>query len=106
MLSLNVLALDDYDLKYYGDTATLEVARTEFIVKFIIYKTEEELNKKYQELTGTENEVRAFAQVLEGNPTCYVHLVPAELWDDREDMVILGHEIYHCSLSKHEKEGV
>ena len=101
LLSLNVLALDDFDLKYYGDTANVEIQRTDFIVKLIIYKTPKELLAKYKELTGEENEVVAFAQIHEDNPTCYIHLVPAELWDDREEMTILGHEVYHCALATH-----
>jgi len=103
MLSLNVLALDDFDLMYYGDTATVEIQRTEFIVKLVIYKDSKELLAKYKELTGEENEVVAFAQIHENNPTCYIHLVPALLWDDREDMTVLGHEVYHCALAKHKK---
>ena len=109
LLSLNVVAfiseanaLDDFDLAYYGDTAQVEIKRTDFIVKLVIYKTPEELLAKYKELTGEEKDVVAFAQIHENNPTCYIHLVPATIWDDREDMAVLGHEVYHCALAIHE----
>ena len=104
-LSLNVLALDDFDLAYYGSDAKLEVERTDFIVKLVLHKTQEELNNKYKEVVGedgVEEEVVAFAQVHELNPVCYIHIVPAKIWDDREKMVVLGHEVYHCALAKHE----
>ena len=110
LLSLNVVAfiseanaLDDFDLAYYGDTAKVEVKRTDFIVKLVIYKTPEELLAKYKELSGNDTkDVVAFAQIHEKNPTCYIHLIPAAIWDDREKMTILGHEVYHCALASHE----
>jgi len=100
-LSLEVKTLDDFDLKYFGDTAAVEIKRTEFIVKFVLYNSEEELDKVYQEKTGTKGSVVAFTEVHESMPTCFVHFIPAELWDDREKMTVLGHEIYHCALANH-----
>jgi hypothetical protein len=32
---------------------------------------------------------------------CFVHIIPPEIWDDRESMAIMGHEIYHCALADH-----
>lgn len=98
-----VYSLDDFDLYRYGVDETITVKRTSFIVKFVLYDTEEELNDVYyrdQERKAGEG-VRAFTYSTEDEDVCYVHIKLAELWDDRESMTIMGHEIYHCALARH-----
>jgi len=77
--------------------------RKSFIVKFILYDTEEELNDVfYNNRKRPEGEgVRAFTLSTKDEDVCYVHIKPAKRWDDREAMSILGHEIYHCALATH-----
>ncbi len=99
-------ALDDFDLAKYGPDDKIEVKRTEFIVKLVLYTSDEELNKSYEKVTETtlgEGEgVRGFASVHPSEDVCYVHIMAAKIWDDREAMAIMGHEVYHCALSQHE----
>jgi len=99
-------ALDDFDLAKYGSDDKIEVKRTEFIVKLVLYTSDEELNKSYEKVTETtlgEGEgVRGFASVHSLEDVCYVHIMAAKIWDDREAMAIMGHEVYHCALSQHE----
>ena len=101
IISLNVLALDDFDLYRYGPTAILEPERTGFVLKLIIYDTETELQASFEEFSGKKDEIRAFTQTLAGDDMCYVHIVKAELWDNREALAILGHEVYHCTFATH-----
>jgi len=98
-------ALDDFDLAKYGPEDTIEVKRNSFIVKLITYTSEARLNKAFEEASGMElgeeDGVRGYATVSEGEDVCFVHIMPAKIWDDREAMAIMGHEIYHCALAKH-----
>lgn len=98
-----VYSLDDFDLYRFGADETITVKRTSFIVKFVLYDTEEELNNVYyldRERKANEG-VRGFTYSAEDEDVCYVHIKPAKIWDDRESMAIMGHEIYHCALAKH-----
>jgi hypothetical protein len=97
------LALDDFDLYKYGKDEKVKIERKEFIVKFILYDTEDELNDVYYEdIERPEGEgVKAFSYSTESEDVCYVHIKPAKIWDDREGMAIMGHEVYHCALGRH-----
>jgi hypothetical protein len=98
-------ALDDFDLAKYGPEDTIEVKRNNFIVKLVTYSSMDQLNESFEEASGMElgeeDGVRGFATVHETEDVCYVHIMPAQIWDDREAMAIMGHEIYHCALAKH-----
>jgi hypothetical protein len=98
-------ALDDFDLYKYGPDDTIEVTRTDFIVKLVLYKTRDRLNNAFEEATKDSLPegagVRGFALVRDDQDVCFVHIIPAEIWDDREAMAIMGHEIYHCALADH-----
>jgi hypothetical protein len=98
-------ALDDFDLYRYGDTK-IEIERTGFIMKFVFYKNDAELNRAWKEVSGLEpgnkSEVRAFTQTATGNDVCVVHMVPPTIWDDREGLAILGHETLHCTYASHQ----
>jgi len=101
-----VIALDDFDLYRYGPDAKVQIERKGFIVKLVLYDTEEELNDVYysgQEGERPEGEgVRAFSMSSDAEDVCFVHIKAAKLWDDRENMAIMGHEVYHCALARHE----
>jgi hypothetical protein len=102
LISLNVLALDDFDLYRYGPTATIETQRTSFIMKMVIYDTAHEIQESFNAFSGKkDHEIRAFTQTLPGDDICYVHIVKSELWDNREALAILGHEVYHCTFASH-----
>jgi hypothetical protein len=98
-----VFALDDFDLYRYGKDAKLTVERKGFIVKLVLYDNESDLNDAYyQDRERPEGEsVRAFALSAKNEDVCFVHIKAAKIWDDRENMAIMGHEIYHCALSRH-----
>jgi len=98
-----VFALDDFDLYRYGKDAKLTVERKGFIVKLVLYDNESDLNDAfYQDRERPEGEsVRAFALSAKDEDVCFVHIKAAKIWDDRENMAIMGHEIYHCALSRH-----
>lgn len=98
------VALDDFNLRYFGTNDIIKIGRTEFILKIQLYDDEQALLEAYSEVTGTDREVAGFTQFSPDNPVCYVHIVPAGLWDDREKMTILGHEIYHCMLATHKEQ--
>ena len=105
LVSGSSLSLDDFDLAKYGPDDKISITRSEFIVKFITYKTRRELTTTFEEISGKELEeggIRGFAVSSKEDDVCYVHIQPAKIWDDREDMAILGHEIYHCALAEHE----
>lgn len=97
-------ALDDFNMYRYGDDAKIKIERKEFIVKFVIYDTEEELQDEFfdGEKPPEGLGVRAFTMVSPSSDVCYIHLKLAKIWDDRESMAILGHELYHCALAEHE----
>jgi len=98
-------ALDDFDLMKYGPDDTVEVGRSEVIVKMVLYDNQRKLNEAFNgasedpmpEGTG----VRGFAVVAPSQDVCFIHIIPAQIWDDREAMAIMGHEVYHCLLSDH-----
>ena len=98
-------ALDDFDLAKYGPDDTIEVTRKEFIVKLVLYATDDRLTKAFEESIGEPlpegSGIRGFAIVSPEQDVCFVHIKPADIWDDREAMAIMGHEIYHCALSSH-----
>lgn len=103
LLSFSAVALDDFNLRYFGTNDIIKIGRTEFVLKIQLYDDEQALLEAYAEATGTDREVAGFTQFSSENPVCYVHIVPAGLWDDREKMTILGHEIYHCMLATHKE---
>jgi len=98
-------ALDDFDLARYGPDDNIKVLRTDFIVKIVTYNNADRLNTSFEESSGTKLEkdqgIRGYATVRADEDVCFVHIIPAEIWDDREAMAIMGHEIYHCALAKH-----
>jgi len=99
-------ALDDFNLMKYGPDDTVEVVRDSFIVKFIWYTFQDNLNEAWDNSKGDNNlpegaGVRGFAVVNETQDVCFVHLIAAKIWDDREAMAIMGHEVYHCALAEH-----
>jgi hypothetical protein len=106
MVSFSVLALDDFDLYKYGPDATVEIERVGVVLKVVLYKEPEELNKAWNKSTGengNENSsVRAFTQTREGDDVCAVHFIPPTIWDDRETLAIMGHEILHCLGANHQ----
>jgi hypothetical protein len=105
LLTLPIQALDDFDLAKYGPDDTIEVGRTQFIVKLVLYANGDRLNKAFEEQTGEDlpegSGIRGFAVVAESQDVCFVHIEAATIWDDREAMAIMGHEVYHCALSSH-----
>lgn len=103
VLPKTVFALDDFDLYRYGKDVKLTVERKGFIVKLVLYDNESDLNDAYyQDRERPEGEsVRAFALSAKNEDVCFVHIKAAKIWDDRENMAIMGHEIYHCALSRH-----
>jgi hypothetical protein len=104
-LTHTAIALDDFDLAKYGPEDTIEIGRTEFIIKLKLYESDETLNEEYEKLAGTDipegSGVRGFAIVSEFEDVCYIHIVRPKIWDDREAMAIFGHETYHCALANH-----
>jgi hypothetical protein len=105
LLYSQVEALDDFDLAKYGPKDTVEVERTDFIVKLILYNNKQRLNEAFEKSTNEDlpegSSVRGFAVMNDDEDVCFVHIIPPEIWDDRESMAIMGHEIYHCALADH-----
>jgi len=104
LFTLNTFALDDFDLYKYGDTK-LEIERQNFIVKLVLFKDNEALTKEYSKVTGTpieESNIRAFTSVSPTNDVCFINIVAPKIWDDREALTIIGHELMHCGLAKHQ----
>lgn len=102
LISFNVLALDDFDLYRYGPGDKMDIVRNAFVFKIVFYETHEELQKAFNNLPGTNNgEVRGFTMVSEFNDVCTTHVVKPKIWDDREAMAIMGHEVYHCTYADH-----
>ena len=103
-IGFNSYALDDFDLYQYGDTE-LEIERQNFIVKLILFKDNEALTKEYSKVTGTpieEANIRAFTSVSPTNDVCYINIIAPKIWDDREALTIIGHELMHCGLATHQ----
>jgi hypothetical protein len=105
LFSKEAVALDDFDLYKYGDTKVV-IERTGFVMKFVFYDNEDDLNKAFREATelpiNDKGRVRAFTQTREGDDVCVIHIVPPEIWDDREALTILGHEALHCTYANHQ----
>ena len=103
-------ALDDFDLMKYGPDDTIEVGRSEVIVKMVLYdnqrKLDEAFNGASEEPMPEGSGVRGFAVVAPSQDVCFIHIIPAKIWDDREAMAIMGHELYHCLLSDHQNPNV
>jgi len=104
-----VAALDDYNLRYFGPDAKIEIGRTAVIVKVIFHPDEEALNEEWMRYNEGDRfdkhfpGIRGFTLVNSEDPVCYIHMEKAEIWDDRENMTILGHEMYHCLLASHQE---
>ena len=98
-------ALDDFDLAKYGDNDIVEIGRNNFIVKLITYTNRQRLTEAFEKANGITLEegtgIRGFAVMSDVEDVCYVHIIPAGIWDDRESMAIMGHEIYHCAMADH-----
>lgn len=104
--SPRVEALDDFNLASYGANSYIKTTRTEVILKVVPYTSDKVLNREFKKLNGQPmpegSGIRGFTVVKPNSDVCYVHIIPARLWDDREAMAILGHEIYHCLMADHE----
>lgn len=103
LLVTNVFALDDFDLYRYGPNDKLIVEREAFVLKFVFYDSFESLQVGFRKVTGDkkEGEVRGFTMVSRTQDVCTVHVVKPKIWDDRENLTILGHEVYHCTFANH-----
>ncbi len=98
-------ALDDFNVAKYGPDATVEIGRTDFIVKFTTYPDNATLNEVYKEETGDlETEIAGYSLSHPSYDVCEVHMVMPKIWDDREALTIMGHEILHCMLAEHTDE--
>jgi hypothetical protein len=103
LVTSTAIALDDFDLYRYGPDEKVKIERKEFIVKFVIYDSELDLNDAYygDEEHPQDEGVKAFSLSSKDEDVCFVHIKPAKIWDDREGMAIMGHEVYHCALGRH-----
>lgn len=100
-----MFALDDFDLYKYGPDDKLKVERTAFVLKLVFYKDNEELQKSFENMSKYDFAVRAFTMVSKESDVCTVHVVAPKIWDDREDLAIFGHEVYHCTYASHQNLG-
>jgi hypothetical protein len=98
-------ALDDFDLAKYGPDEKVDFQRAEFILKIVTYTNRDRLNQAFEKATGKplpeSAGVRGFTNVRPDEDICWVHIILADIWDDREAMAIMGHEVYHCTLADH-----
>jgi hypothetical protein len=98
-------ALDDFDLAKYGPDEKIELIRANFVLKIITYTSRDRLNQAFEKATGKPLPegagVRGFTNVRPDEDVCYVHIIVADIWDNREAMAIMGHEVYHCTLADH-----
>ncbi|HIE77635.1 MAG TPA: hypothetical protein EYP92_02250 [Candidatus Thioglobus sp.] len=98
-------AIDDFDLAKYGPDDKIEIGRTEVIIKLVTYNSamflNDAFNKASKDPMPAGAGVRGFAVVKDDEDVCFIHIIPAKIWDDREAMTIMGHEVYHCLLSDH-----
>lgn len=102
LISLNVLALDDFDLYKYGPGDKMDIQRLGFVFKIVFYDNHEDLQKAFKKMPGAySGVVRGFTMVSEFNDVCVTHIVRPKIWDDREAMAIMGHEVYHCTFADH-----
>lgn len=104
LLVTNVFALDDYDLYRYGPNDKLAVERNGFVLKLTFYSSFDDLQRSFRKITNNKKagEVRGFTMVSRTQDVCVIHLVKPKIWDDREAMAIMGHEVYHCTFANHE----
>jgi hypothetical protein len=106
MVSLNVLALDDFDLYRYGPDASVDIERLGVILKVVLYDDPDKLNSDFKKSSGLpeddESMIRAFTLTRDGDDVCIVHMIPPTLWDDRETLAIMGHEVLHCLGANHQ----
>jgi len=105
LLVTNVFALDDFDLYRYGPDAKLNIEREAFVTKIVFYDSFEDLQVAFKKATRNKKagEVRGFTMVSRGQDVCVIHVERPKIWDDREAMAIMGHEIYHCTFADHKK---
>jgi hypothetical protein len=98
-------ALDDFDLAKYGPDEKVDFQRAEFILKIVTYTNRDRLNQAFEKATGKPlpegSGIRGFTNVRPDEDICWVHIILADVWDDREAMAIMGHEVYHCTLADH-----
>lgn len=96
---------DGYDLKWFGEDDKIVVQRNAFMVHFIWYDDQLDLNTSYEAFNGVEltggSKIRGFAVVNPNSEYCFLHVMKPEIWDDREAMIIIGHELMHCTLADH-----
>ena len=80
-------ALDDFDLMKYGPDDTIEVGRNEVIVKMVMYDSQRKLDEAFngasEEPMPEGSGVRGFAVVAPSQDVCFIHIIPAKIWDDR-----------------------
>lgn len=110
LLPFLVIAADDWNLAYYGEDSKVEPKRWNVEVNIFPHKDMKSLNDAWDKLDGYKKEnnrvgaeVRAFTLVSNTDRRCFVHIIPAKHWDQRDEMAALGHEIYHCLLAEHPK---
>ena len=105
LLTTNVFALDDFDLYRYGPDDKINVERESFVLKMVFYPDHERLQRSFRKVTKSkkEGEVRGFTMVAKDQDVCTVHVVLPKIWDDREALTILGHEVFHCTFAGHTK---
>jgi hypothetical protein len=105
LFSKEATALDDFDLYKYGDTKVV-IERTSLILKIVPYTTQRSLDDAYLKSTGKKDAgiagIRAFTNTAKGNDVCTVHMIMPKIWDDRESLAILGHEVLHCTFADHQ----
>jgi len=103
LLVTNVFALDDFDLYKYGPDDKIIVERESFVLKMVFYSDHEKLQRAFRKVTNSkkDGEVRGFTMVSKEQDVCTVHVVLPKIWDDREALTILGHEVFHCTFANH-----
>jgi len=96
---------DSYDMQYFGEDAKLEMKRLKFEVEIVLWDTQEQLTegwKVFKEPTPGHT-IRGFTLVNPMSKKCFINIIPPKIWDDRETMAIVGHELFHCTLADHSK---
>ena len=103
----NTKALDDFNLAKYGPDAIVNIGRTDVIVKVTPYKDMHDLNLAFRQISGNvDTKVAGYSFSHPSYDTCEVHIVMPKIWDDHEELTVLGHEVLHCLLATHiDEEG-
>ena len=103
LLSLTVYAenKDSYQLRYFGEEDKVVPIRKTFTVELVFYDNEEQLQSAWDIIDGSKKAIRGFALVSRKSDKCFINIIPPKIWDDREAMVILGHELMHCTFATH-----